>query len=212
MSASRHRPAASGSYPANPAWFVCALYPFHRHANNRHDGRLLAFAKTLPRGGNRDYFGGYARKCAAFCAALIGKRGFSRVFLGYFESSIDHLRRGPASNVTNKLAAAPPGSVYFCSVVLAELIYGALHSGAANQTANMALIAKLRQQFPSLPFDDRAAEEYGKIRAHLAVQGTPIGPNDLMIAAIAVANQMILVTHNIGEFSRVPNLMLETWH
>ena len=63
----------------------------------------------------------------------------------------------------------------------------------------------------SLPFDDRAAEEYGKVRSHLAVLGTPIGPNDLMIAAIALANHMTLVTHNTAEFSRVPGLTLEDW-
>ena len=126
-------------------------------------------------------------------------------------SFIDHLRRGPASNVTVRRMAAPPGSGYLCSVVLAELFYGALHSGAAYQAANLALIARLRQQFVSLPFDDRAAEEYGKVRAHLAAPGTPIGPNDLLIAAIALANQMTLVTHNTTEFSRVPGLALEDW-
>jgi tRNA(fMet)-specific endonuclease VapC len=126
-------------------------------------------------------------------------------------SLIDHLRRGPASNVTTRLAVAPPGSVYLCAVVLAELFYGALHSGVAHQATNLALIARLRQQFVSLPFDDRAAEEYGKIREHLAALGTPIGPNDLMIAAIALANQTTLVTHNTTEFSRVPGLALEDW-
>ena len=126
-------------------------------------------------------------------------------------SVIDHLRREPASNVTTRLMAAPPGSVALCSVVLAELYYGAMHSGPAHQAANLALIAKLRTQFVSLPFDDRAAEEYGKVRAHLAALGTPIGPNDLMIAAIALANQLTLVTHNTTEFRRVPGLPLEDW-
>jgi tRNA(fMet)-specific endonuclease VapC len=63
----------------------------------------------------------------------------------------------------------------------------------------------------SLPFDDRAAEEHGKVRAHLAALGTPIGPHDLMIAAFALSNQMTLVTHNTAEFSRVPGLALEDW-
>ena len=86
-----------------------------------------------------------------------------------------------------------------------------MYSGPAHQAANLALIATLRQQFVSLPFDDRAAEEYGKVRAHLTALGTPIGPNDLMIAAIALANQLTLVTHNTAEFSRVPGLTLEDW-
>jgi tRNA(fMet)-specific endonuclease VapC len=126
-------------------------------------------------------------------------------------SFIDHLRRGPVSNVTVRLAAAPPGSVYLCSVVLAELLFGAMHSGTAHQAGNLALLARLRQQFVSLPFDDRAAEEYGKVRAHLAALGTPIGPNDMLIASIALANQLTLVTHNTFEFSRVPGLALEDW-
>ncbi len=126
-------------------------------------------------------------------------------------SLIDHLRRGPASKVTARLAAAPSGSIYLCSVVVAELMYGALRSGPAHQAANLALIASLRQLFASLPFDDRAAEEYGQVRAHLAALGTPIGPNDLMIAAIALANRVTLVTHNTAEFSRVPGLALEDW-
>jgi Predicted nucleic acid-binding protein, contains PIN domain len=126
-------------------------------------------------------------------------------------SFIHHLRFGPASNVTKCMLAAPPGSIYLCSVVLGELLYGALHSGQVHQAANLALVTSLRQQFVSLPFDDRAAEEYGKVRQHLAAQGMPIGPNDLMIAAIALANQMTLVTHNTNEFSRVPGLQIEDW-
>ena len=124
---------------------------------------------------------------------------------------VDHLRRGPASKVTARLAAAPPGSVYLCSLVVGELIYGAFHSGPAHRAGNLALIASLRQQFVSLPFDDRTAEEYGKARAHLASAGTPIGPNDLIIAAIALAHGCTLVTHNTQEFSRVPGLLLEDW-
>jgi len=65
--------------------------------------------------------------------------------------------------------------------------------------------------FISLPFDDRSAAVYGDIRAKLERQGTPIGPNDLMIAAIALANDLILVTHNLREFERIDNLKYEDW-
>ncbi|MCC6419067.1 MAG: type II toxin-antitoxin system VapC family toxin [Gemmataceae bacterium] len=124
---------------------------------------------------------------------------------------VDHLRRGPASTVTAKLLAAPPGSVALCSVVLAELLYGAVRSGPAHEAANRALLAGLRAQFPCLPFDVPAAEAYGTLRAYLAGLGQLIGPNDLMIAAIALANGLTLVTHNTSEFSRVPGLPLEDW-
>jgi predicted nucleic acid-binding protein len=56
-----------------------------------------------------------------------------------------------------------------------------------------------------------AAVEYGRIRGHLAAAGTPIGPNDLMIAAIAQSRRLTLVTHNTREFSRVPGLLIEDW-
>jgi tRNA(fMet)-specific endonuclease VapC len=75
----------------------------------------------------------------------------------------------------------------------------------------MALIAGLRAKFPTIPFDDDAAEEYGKLRAYLSAAGDVIGPNDLMIAAIALAHSVTLVTHNTSEFSRAPGLMLEDW-
>jgi tRNA(fMet)-specific endonuclease VapC len=126
-------------------------------------------------------------------------------------SWIDHLRRGPNSTVTNRIAAAPPATVYLCSIVVGELIDGAYRGGAAHEARNMALIASLRTQYVSLPFDDAAAEEYGKIRAHLASIGTVIGPNDLIISAIALAHGCIAVTHNTREFRRVPRLVVEDW-
>ena len=63
----------------------------------------------------------------------------------------------------------------------------------------------------SLPFDDRSAVEYGVIRKRLESQGQVIGPNDMLIAAISLANDLTLVTHNVGEFSRVPGLRIEDW-
>lgn len=121
------------------------------------------------------------------------------------------MRKGSGSNVTARLNAAPPGSVYLCSVVLGELIFGALHGKSQYRALNMASVAKLRSDFISLSFNDTAAEEYAEIREHLTVRGTLIGSNDMMIASIALANQLILVTHNTREFSRVPGLKLEDW-
>jgi tRNA(fMet)-specific endonuclease VapC len=75
-------------------------------------------------------------------------------------------------------------------------------------------LAKLNlflNRFISLPFDDRAAEVYGRIRARLSAIGTPNGPNDLFIASIAIANNLTLITHNTREFSRIDGLQLEDW-
>lgn len=69
----------------------------------------------------------------------------------------------------------------------------------------------MRKQFASLPFDDAAAEQYGRIRADLTGRGLVVGGNDLMIAAIAVATGCTLVTHNTAEFSRVVGLAIEDW-
>lgn len=101
--------------------------------------------------------------------------------------------------------------VFLCSVVLGELLYGAYHSGPLKRAKNLLAIANLRQDHTSLPYEDQAADEYAKLRDHLARLGTPIGSNDMMIAAIAIANGLKLVTHNTAEFSRVPGLQLEDW-
>lgn len=105
----------------------------------------------------------------------------------------------------------PVANIALCSVVIMELIYGAERSGAGNRAANLQRIEQLRQRFVSLPFDDEAGEEAGRIRAYLAGRGTPIGPFDLQIAAIALANGLTLVTHNVAEFQRVPGLVVEDW-
>ena len=78
-------------------------------------------------------------------------------------SCVDHLRRGLASTVTAKLAAALPGSVVICSVVVAELHYGAHRS--VRKTETLGQVQAFCRRFQSLSFDDPAAEEYGRIRA-----------------------------------------------
>ena len=99
--------------------------------------------------------------------------------------------------------------VAVCCVVKAELFYGAMRS--ANPDQNWARIRRFLEVFVSLPLDDIAALIAGRVRAQLANLGTPIGSNDLLIASIALANNLTLVTHNIGEFSRVEGLQIEDW-
>jgi len=107
------------------------------------------------------------------------------------------------------MRAVLPVEIAVCSIVKAELFYGAMKS--SNPAKVLAEQRRFLDQFVSLTFDDQAAESYGTMRAYLARQGKPIGPNDLLIAAIALARGVILVTHNTGEFSRVPNLIIEDW-
>lgn len=102
-----------------------------------------------------------------------------------------------------------PAEIALCSVVKAELLYGALRS--EQKENNLQLLHSLFAPLQSFNFDDIAAEHYAQIRADLTAQGNLIGANDLMIAAIARANQVTLITHNTGEFSRVQGLAIEDW-
>ena len=96
-----------------------------------------------------------------------------------------------------------------CAPVEAELWFGVAKS--ARQEQNRARLLTLLEWLPSLPFAGQATQHFGDIRAHLASRGTPIGPYDLQIAAIALAHDLTVVTHNTREFARVPGLKLEDW-
>lgn len=121
---------------------------------------------------------------------------------------INHLNPAP-SIVKTRLSAHPPSQIALCDVVKAELYYGAFKS--ARQDANLSILDTLFSGFMSFSFDGKAARIVGDIRAALARKGTSIGPYDLQIAAIALANDCILITHNTGEFSRIAGLKLEDW-
>ncbi len=116
---------------------------------------------------------------------------------------------GRSAHIRQKVTFHGSQEIVLCSVVKAELFYGAMKSNNPKKT-----LTKQRQfvnRFQSLPFDDNVAEVYSQIRADLEQKGTPIGPNDLLIASIAIANDLILVTHNIREFSRIRDLNIEDW-
>ncbi|MDP3878317.1 MAG: type II toxin-antitoxin system VapC family toxin [Methylobacter sp.] len=114
-----------------------------------------------------------------------------------------------SDKLKHRLELCQPEQILLCSVVKAELFYGAMKS--QNPISSLAKVENFCAHFHSLPFDDKAALEYGKIRAELSAKGQPIGANDFMIAAIALANQVTLITHNTREFSKVSGLLLEDW-
>jgi tRNA(fMet)-specific endonuclease VapC len=116
---------------------------------------------------------------------------------------IRHLNQRSIS-IVRKMSSIPPSEIAVCSIVKAELFAGSAKSIRPQQ--NLAKQQNFLSRFVSLPFDDSAAITYGSIRASLEKQGTPIGPLDMMIAAIALTNNLTLVTHNMAEFSRVTNL------
>ena len=116
---------------------------------------------------------------------------------------------GGDPSLRDRLLAGSPDSFRLCSVVKAELLYGARNS--AKVADNLHKLERFFAPLESLPFDDAAAEAYGTIRAQLQREGTPIGGNDLMIAAVARAHDLTLVTRNQAEFRRVSGLRVEVW-
>jgi tRNA(fMet)-specific endonuclease VapC len=108
-----------------------------------------------------------------------------------------------------RLKQQNPVNIYLCAIVKAELVYGAYHSARAAD--NLRLLKRFFEPFVSLPFDDSCGDAYGRMRSDLARSGTPIGPNDLLIAATAVTNNLTLITANEKEFGRVPGLSIANW-
>lgn len=111
--------------------------------------------------------------------------------------------------VVSRTAQTAPAELYLCSVVKAELCYGA--RGSQQIANNLAILEAFFEPYMSIPFDDRCAQLYGQVRADLRRTGQLIGPNDTMIAAIALVHDLTVVTHNTREFARVPGLRLTDW-
>ena len=116
---------------------------------------------------------------------------------------------GSDVSVRDRLLGLSPEEVFLCSVVKAELLYGARNSARVDE--NLARLRSFFEPFTSLAFDDDAAGRYGILRAQLKRDGRLIGSNDLMIAATALATDLTLVTRNQDEFQRVPGLRLTAW-
>jgi tRNA(fMet)-specific endonuclease VapC len=101
------------------------------------------------------------------------------------------------------------GQLCLSSITLAELHYGAHRS---SKTAhNLAVIKDFCKHLEVVPFDESASVVYGEIRTDLQGRGVLIGPNDMLIAAHAMALGLVIVTNNGKEFSRVKGLMCENW-
>jgi tRNA(fMet)-specific endonuclease VapC len=101
------------------------------------------------------------------------------------------------------------GQICISSVVLAELLYGAEKS--ARRQASLETVAHFAARLEVLDFSGGAAAHYGHIRAELERAGTPVGTYDMLIAAHARSNGLILVTQNRREFDRIAGLRVESW-
>ncbi len=113
------------------------------------------------------------------------------------------------AELQRQLEGKAPEELKLCSIVKAELLYGARAGNRVD--ANLAKLARFFGVFESLPFDDDAAGQYGLVRAQLRRVGTPIGANDMMIAAIALSRDITIVTRDQDDFQRVAGLRVEVW-
>ena len=111
--------------------------------------------------------------------------------------------------VLEKLKENLSNGICISAITLAELQHGVEKS--INPEKNSMALLQFLSILDILPFDDLAAVEYGKICAYLQKRGTPIGTIDMLIAAHAKTENLIIVTNNVREFERVPDLKIENW-
>ena len=122
---------------------------------------------------------------------------------------IDASHKKTAAQIRSRFEKLRPEEICIPAIVVAELEFGAMHSD--NYKKNMEVITEIIAPYKIIPFTEKEAVVYGQIREQLTRKGTPIGPNDMLIAATALAYGATLVTHNTGEFNRVPGLALADW-
>lgn len=123
-------------------------------------------------------------------------------------NTVSDLIRNPAGVIAAKIAAVGEPSVCINVVIAGEIRFGAKKRNSARLTAQ---VEKVLGACAVLPMESPMEQVYAEIRHALERKGTPIGPNDLLIAAHARAEGLILVTDNVGEFQRVPKLRVENW-
>ena len=123
-------------------------------------------------------------------------------------NALSELIRNPAGPTAQRLANVQPDAVCTSIIVACELRFGARRAGSAVLTQR---VEQLLSALTVLSLDEPADEHYADIRVALERAGTPIGGNDLFIAAHARSRGLSLVTHNLREFARVPGLKVEDW-
>jgi tRNA(fMet)-specific endonuclease VapC len=121
---------------------------------------------------------------------------------------VSDLVRAPNGRVAARIREVGELRVATSIVVAAELRYGAARRGSERLTRQVETILGA---LTVLPLDEPVDEVYGDVRAELEAAGTPIGANDLLIAAHAIALDFVVVTGNEREFERVPGLRIENW-
>lgn len=117
------------------------------------------------------------------------------------------LLNSPVGPLARRVRRHRPADIGLSSIVAFELYYGAHNS--LRQVENLARLDKLRLEV--LAFDLEDARHAGEVRSLLKTAGTPIGAYDTLIAGQARARGLMLISHNLREFRRVPGLRVESW-
>lgn len=120
----------------------------------------------------------------------------------------DFFQRQPG--VMRRMTAVPPARLALSAVTVMEIEYGLVRRPAVRERVGQPWTALLAE-IAVLPYGEHDARHTASVRAHLSTVGTPIGPFDLLLAGTALAHDLTLVTHNVAEFSRVPDLLVEDW-
>ncbi len=111
--------------------------------------------------------------------------------------------------LTQKVLSFDPSNLCISSITVFELEYGAAKSNWGEKTRQS--MQMFLAPFNIIGFDSKDAASAGIIRGYLEKQGSPIGPYDVQIAGQAISRSMLMITHNVGEFSRVPGIRVEDW-
>lgn len=122
-----------------------------------------------------------------------------------------HLLRGQES-VVEQAGRHSPVDLAISAITRFELLYGIERCPPAWRRKESGKIRLLLEHLVILPFTGETSSYAARIRASLEAVGHPIGPMDVLIAATALENNLLLVTHNLAEFQRVPGLSCLTWH
>ena len=123
-------------------------------------------------------------------------------------NAISELVANPSGKIARKIAEVGAGSVATSVIVSAEVAFGVEQKGSPRLAERIETVFSTLEV---LPLAQPADSHYGALRAMFRKEGRPIGPNDLFIAAHALALGATLVTANVREFSRVPRLKIENW-
>ncbi|NDY97126.1 PIN domain-containing protein [Wenzhouxiangella limi] len=121
---------------------------------------------------------------------------------------LSDLVKNPGGSVAGHITRVGEKSICTSLIAAAELRYGAAKSQSGKITDRLDLVLSA---IDILPLEAPTDHHYAETRHHLTSRGTPIGPNDLLIAAQALAEGLVVVTANVSEFGRIPGLALENW-